>query len=276
MINKFLNQLHSEGKADSTVMEYRFRLNKFMTYLDKNDMDYHDIKTPDLIDFRQYMLDEGLSSRRSNNIFSTLHCFYDFLMLYNEVTVNPVAKGLHMPTKNKRIERLSDEDIRQFRAYIDQLHPNVRCAFLLMLTTGARVGEVANLKKSDFIIKNDQLYVSITNAKWQSDREVPILDTNIANILWPYLIDLDINSLPAFRTSKRTLQRHMSNFSKDTGIDCCCHLLRHTFAAKLLEQNIPMEVIKTLLGHKTLNMTAYYTQSARVDLTRITADMWSV
>lgn len=95
-------------------------------------------------------------------------------------------------------------------------------------------------------------------------------------IIENYLKDIDITSLPVFRVSKRTLQRHMTTFSQKTGIPCHCHLLRHTFAAKLLEEDVPLETIKVFLGHKTINMTAYYTQSARVDLSPVKGRTWQI
>ncbi|MGX7015003.1 tyrosine-type recombinase/integrase [Vagococcus silagei] len=276
MIQSFLEHLAKEGKAISTIDEYKRRLDKFERYLKVQKLEAIKLQTRDMVTFRDYLLSENLSNRRVNQILSTVHCYYNFLIVNGKLPYNPVVQTLQMTPKVQRIERLSDDDLKCFRDYIDQFQPNVRCAFLLMMATGARVGEITHLKKSDFFIKDNYLFISITEAKWQSDRQIPILDQEIAGIIQIYLEDLDITSLPAFRMSKRTLQRHMTNFANDTGIKCCCHLIRHTFATKLLESGVPLEVIKAFLGHKSINMTAYYTQSARVDLTEITIPNWQI
>ncbi|KAA5549972.1 site-specific integrase, partial [Acinetobacter baumannii] len=69
-------------------------------------------------------------------------------------------------------------------------------------------------------------------------------------------------SEPAFRCSSRTLQRHATNFAQKTGIEFSCHVLRHTFATRLLERGISIEHIQKLLGHRTASMTRHYTQNA--------------
>ncbi|WP_261787608.1 site-specific integrase [Lactobacillus taiwanensis] len=50
-------------------------------------------------------------------------------------------------------------------------------------------------------------------------------------------------------------------------------MLRHTYAALLTEQGVPMPTIQYLLGHKNLGMTAHYTQSAITDLKDLTPEI---
>lgn len=274
MRKNFLSHLLTEGKTKSTIAEYDRRLHKFDRFLNDNDLSIQEVNTKTIMTFREQLLKDKLSHRRINAILSTVHCYFNYLILYGEVSINPVLITLSLPVKSVRKERLSDEDLQILRSYIDTCRPNVRCAFLLMLSTGARVGEVAQLKKSDFFIKNQLVYINITEAKWGSDRTIPIIDKEVSAIIQQYLAEIDVSSQPVFRVSKRTLQRHMTNFSNDTGITCHCHLLRHTFAAKLIEQGVSIEVIKNFLGHKNINMTAHYTQSARIDLSQVQATIW--
>lgn len=276
MLQSFQTHLYQEGKAKSTINEYRRRLDKYNTYLIGIEIEVYEVATRDLIEIREIMLLNGLSVRRINQIFSTVRVYYDFLLLHGKVEHNPVIHALHMTPTNNRIEQLSKDEMCQFRGFVDNLQINARCAFLVMMATGARVGEIAHLKKNDFFYRDKQLYISILDAKWQSDREVPIVDQNTVLIIENYLKDIDITSLPVFRVSKRTLQRHMTNFSQQSGIPCHCHLLRHTFAARLLEEGVPLEAIKVFLGHKSINMTAYYAQSARVDLTQVLGPIWQI
>lgn len=38
------------------------------------------------------------------------------------------------------------------------------------------------------------------------------------------------------------------------------HCLRHTFATELLNAGVPLEVLKELMGHRTIHVTLRYTQ----------------
>ena len=51
-------------------------------------------------------------------------------------------------------------------------------------------------------------------------------------------------------------------FAFETGISFSCHVLRHTYATLLLEKGVPIEKIQYLLGHRSVNITRHYTQSA--------------
>lgn len=139
-----------------------------------------------------------------------------------------------------------------------------------MYGTGARVGEIAHLMATDVQLKGRAVYINIRDAKWGSDRCVPVLDKQAAKIVWQFRQSVGPSNQPLFRVSRRTLQWYATKFAQETGIEFHCHLLRHTFAARLTEKGVPITTIQYLLGHRTVAMTAYYAQSALVDVTSIT------
>lgn len=236
--------------------------------------DIADIKPFDLVDFKEFLLENGKAERTVNNILSCLRGYYDFLILHEVAKVNPVSNLLRIKVKSYRQERLTDEQLSIFYNYIDDLKENVRAAFYLMIGSGARVGEVTTLTKSDFAIHDGKMIINIKNAKWGSDRRIPVMSAVSADVVYKYLQTIDINSMPAFRMSKRTLQKHATNFASATGIPFHCHVLRHTFATLLLEQGIDLEKIQFLMGHKTPNVTRHYTQSAKIDVLSIAPSIY--
>lgn len=263
---KYLKHLQLEGKAENTIDTYKYHLIEFLVWMNDQKHEIFDIKPTHLIDFKEYLLKSGKSKRTVNAIISCIRGYFDFLILNEVVKVNPVSKLLTIKVAEYRQNRLTDNQINDFFHFVDSLQVNVRAAFYLMYATGARVSEISNLTKEDFLMRDGKLFVNIQDAKYDSDRLIPVLNLNAVEVITSYLKTLDVSSAPAFRVSKRTLQRYAANFGELHGIQFSCHVLRHTFATLLLENGVPIEKIQYLLGHRSIAITRHYTQSAFVNI----------
>lgn len=263
---KYLKHLQLEGKAENTIDTYKYHLVEFLVWISDQKYELLDIKPAHLIEFKEHLLKNGKSQRTVNAIISCIRGYFDFLILNEVVKVNPVSKLLTIKVTEYRQNRLTDNQINDFFHFVDSLQVNVRAAFYLMYATGARVSEVSNLTKEDFLMRDNKLFVNIQDAKYDSDRLIPVLNLDAVEVVTSYLKTLDVSSAPAFRVSKRTLQRHAANFGEKYGIQFSCHVLRHTFATLLLENGVPIEKIQYLLGHRSIAITRHYTQSAFINI----------
>lgn len=268
-IEEFLEDMRMEGKAEGTLLEYKRRLERVQKL--GIDLEKECTKTQILSHILGTKLTELSKTSTIRGLLSTLHVY--FLWAYSkgyisEVPITPADYPKNV--KVKRIRRLNDEELKIFKAYIDGLQENARAAFWLMYGSGCRVGEAAHLRPEDITLRGKTVYIDIHEAKWGSDRCIPIIDQTAAEIVWKYRAELEIDNRPLFRVSKRTLQGYATTFAQKTGIPFYCHLLRHTFAALLTEKGVPLTTVQYLLGHKSLGMTAHYAQSALVDLSDLT------
>lgn len=271
IFNRFLADMRLEGKAESTLFEYQNRLSNLKKFLNQREIPIFEVKHADILEYKRERQKNGLKFSTLKNELSTFYVLYIWGRKNGLIDKVPLSPDDYPKNgSKKRIKRLTDEDLRVFTAYIDSLQENLRAAFWLMMGSGARVGEVAHLTVTDVQLKGRAVYVNITDAKWGSDRCIPIIDKRAAEIVWRFRQSVSADNQPLFRLSKRTLQWYATKFSNDTGIEFHCHLLRHTFAAKLTEKGVPITTIQYLLGHKSVSMTAYYAQSALVDVTSIT------
>ncbi|MDF7639984.1 site-specific integrase [Lactobacillus sp. ESL0791] len=274
IVKKFIADKLLEGRAPGTIKEYEIRLAELGTFLATEKITLQDITGADVLDFIRYLQKKGQKTQTVKNKLATFVVFNKWLVKQGILPAVIVTQD-YFPksTETRRIRRLNDEELAIFKDYVNSLQENARAAFWLMLGTGCRVGEAAHLRPVDVSLRGKSVYVDIHDAKWGSDRCIPIVDQTAARIVWEYRKTLTIDNRPLFRLSKRTLQGYATKFAQKTGITFRCHLLRHTFAALLTEQGVPMTTTQFLLGHKSLAMTAHYAQSAITDLSSIRAEI---
>lgn len=266
---KFLYDAKLEGKAPSTLKVYANRLRQWSTFLERHEITLETATHKDLYNFVAWLHEKKQKNSTIKNELTTIYVFYTWGQKNGIIRSVPVTPVDYPTVRAERVHRLTDDELRHLIAYIDGLQENLRAAFWLMLGTGARVGEVANLTVTDVTLRGQAVYVDIRDAKWGSDRCIPVTDKQAARIVWRFCRTVPVDNRPLFRVSKRTLQWYATRFRQRTGIEFHCHLLRHTYAAKLTEKGVPITTIQYLLGHRSITMTAHYAQSALVDVSDI-------
>ena len=274
LINEFIEDQRLEGKAGGTLREYKQRLEEIETYLNNKNLTIQGTKKADLSDYTKTLFKKRQKITTIRGKLSTfrIFCLWAFKKGYiAEVIISPDDYPKNVSVN--RVKRLTNEELRIFKVYIENLQENARAAFWLLYGSGCRVAEAAHLRPENVTLRGKSVFIDIKDAKWGSDRCIPIINEEAAKIVWKYRSELEIDNRPLFRLSKRTLQGYATQFAKDTGINFHCHLLRHTFAALLTEKGVPLTTIQYLLGHKSLGMTAHYAQSALVDLSDITPEI---
>lgn len=175
-------------------------------------------------------------------------------------TIGTIKAALKIAYKSKvisddlsaRIERLPENNqrhnyltIEQVKTLADNCSEQVRAAVWIALLTGCRRGEILKLEKSD--IQGDRLRIIAGNTKTLRERSVPIVP---ALRPWLEYIPLNIN----FEGLKTGFGRGRTK----AGIDVNFHDLRHSCASLLINMNVPLEVVRDILGHTTVKTTERY------------------
>jgi integrase/recombinase XerD len=209
---------------------------------------------------------QGLAPSTLHNLLSVVRRFCTFLQEQGLLAHHPIHPRRHEVLVPQMFPRpmLEDDLIRFFQA-IDVLRD--RTLFLLMLRCGLRVGEATTLSWS--AIDWTQGTIRVNNSKGRVDRIVyisPDLEKGLRQwrrAQWPPMPLLFPSAVrPNTPVSPRSIQRVMARYLQAAGLTrrYSPHTLRHTFATQLLNAGTSLEVVKELMGHRSITLTLRYAQ----------------
>jgi integrase/recombinase XerC len=144
---------------------------------------------------------------------------------------------------------------------------------VLLLNTGLRLSEIEALNLSDVEINERSGHVEVRQGKGRKQRSVPLNhDARSALQAWLEVRPEDDSaalflSQKGGRLGSRAIARVIDKLAERAGLeDVSPHTLRHSFAKNLVDAEVGLEKVATLLGHESLDTTRIYTQPSEADL----------
>jgi len=227
----------------------------------------------------EHMLDNGLvqlakartgsTVNRYKSALSSLFIYFIRNDKYKRLGfTNPVRKeSVSRYKENPPKERFLSEQEQQalLNACRNSFWEKMYLLTLMALTTGARKGELTNLKWSDIDFKNRT--ASLDTTKNGKPRLLPLTQPVIEELIkfrenTEYLIFHAKNSM----TTPFNFRKYWMNALRESGINHCrFHDCRHTAASNLVRAGRSLFEVGTLLGHSSTSMTARYSHLAIQD-----------
>jgi site-specific recombinase XerD len=271
LVAAYLTHLQARQYAPTTIQTTIDAIKNFCVRVPSSRQPrlYQDLAqtTPDDVDAWLHATHrQGLAPSTINHFLTVLHRFFTFLQEQGTITQSPISWRRHQVLVPHTLPKpLAEEDLIQFFKVIDLLRD--RTMFLLMLRCGLRVGEVSALTWP--AINSHVGSIRIDHSKGQVDRVVyysPDVakarrqwrDTQPREVTYVFPSPLK-HGIPL---SVRAIQHRMAHYRKAAHITkpYSPHALRHTFATQLLNAGATLEVVKELMGHRSISMTLRYTQ----------------
>lgn len=136
----------------------------------------------------------------------------------------------------------------------------------LLFSTGIRVSELCNIKHEDINLSQGTLRIY---GKGSKERILQIGNESVSQILHQYQTLLYqeqtngyffVNKLGK-RLSEQSIRIMLVNYEQALHISqhITPHMLRHTFATQLLEEDVDIRFIQKILGHSSITTTQIYT-----------------
>jgi integrase/recombinase XerC len=67
---------------------------------------------------------------------------------------------------------------------------------------------------------------------------------------------------------KSGIQKLIDRYGRKIGLEVSPHVLRHTFAKRLVDAGVPLPIVARLLGHNSIKTTAIYVEPGQEDLAK--------
>ena len=287
LVTNYKDWLDILGYAESTVYQLPNHLQEFFYYAEQKQIKTLTEITPKTIKEYYNQLKEranqtrhgALSKSYLNKHQQALKKFKEYLQNHNYKDFNIHLKGETNPTEEK-LNILTQSEAKQLFKATQYSHSESRfrlrdkAILTVLYSCGLRRNEAVHLDISDILFDKERVYVR--KGKNYKERFVPINRRN-AEILEDYIYEgrPQFNNPKAsealFISQQGTRLNGMSFANRLKAIvratnnktiaekHITLHILRHSIATHLLQKNVPLESIKTFLGHSSLESTQIYT-----------------
>ena len=251
----FLDHLAQiRGYSDLTVKTYAIALDEASAYV----MSDEDESGGYLLNLNPYRLKIAvLNAKTISKKLSAMRSFVAFMQERGEkITLKgdspiKVAKTLPKPVSHEHImEALGTADQQE------------RLLVLLFYTLGLRISELCALELDNIEIE----WVRVLG-KGGKERELPLLGTTHA-LIENYRRDFPSQKFlfekNGAKLSENSLRYKLTSLFKKIGLHVTPHMLRHSYATQLLNNNARIADVSELLGHSSMATTQIYTKLSSV------------
>ena len=233
------------------------RLDRLKKYFQNTDL--RQITPMEIERFRASLLTKGMEKSTTNRYVALLKRMFNLAIDEGYAETNPAKKVRLFSEADNLKERIlsEEEELRLIENCCDHMKDIVTFA----LNTGMRLGEILRLKWANVDMKTGMIRVEFT--KSGKTRIVPMNQT-----LRTLLSGLRkrggeyVFTNPGSNDRFREIKRSFKTGCRRAEIDGLrFHDLRHTFASRLVRNNIDIGTVRKLLGHSTLLVTQRYVHS---------------
>lgn len=275
IINSIVNYrryLKRRNCSNHTVKNYMNTLRHFVLWL---DVPVEEVTHKKIQAYIDRLRNKRLAPKTINCHLDSIRGFYDYLRHEEEIAItNPVKKGYAQRLSRPLPRHLRDEEVVVLLRAIGNRRD--QAMFRLMLRSGLRVEEVANLSLRAIDAKRRRLVVE--NGKGAKDRVVYISDDALWALGQYLMVRPSSSARRVFLVEKgpfrgrpisvRGIQKRIEYYGKKTALKVSCHPLRHTMASQLLNADADLATIQDLLGHTRIKTTQRYCKVSNLKVER--------
>ncbi|MBW6487532.1 tyrosine-type recombinase/integrase [Sulfurimonas sp.] len=276
-------KLKIEKKSKNTISSYMQTYKSFIEFCKQHykELSFQNLREDDIYAFIEYksatMNKQGdIATSTANGIISHLKRLFKHIErnatdeAYN---FDKVFEDIKLKQPKRVPKGIDGKEVKKILTYLESLKQkeiftNFRniMLFKLMLFGGLRASEAVSIKLSDInLTEEGDLYKITFKGKGDKSRftyiDVDAIEDEINMFVNVFKLSKDefISKTSTGKHMDRIqLSKMVNSVYKRADVDISgVHILRHT-AAKKLKTQVPLEVLKNLLGHSSIETTSIY------------------
>lgn len=278
-IHDFKEDREYKNISARTLGTYMLTLKEFRTYCTEREIiNVEDISAGTI---KSYLI--HCQQERGNNPTTRNSKLHNLKIFFNYLEDSDILTEKQVPTKKMayvkeeiNIEAFTDEHIKKMLSYLrrvkqrDRAYPSYRdyTIIITILGTGARLGELINLRWNDVDIDNGVITV---NGKKREKSSIPITG-KLAQELMEYLAfcRMHFDTLSEFvfvsdrkngklsNDGMKSIFQRLQHAMCFTDVRLSAHTFRHTFAHRMLMNGCDVFTLQKMLRHSQIAMTQRY------------------
>ena len=274
-VDYFLQMMAAEkGAAQNSIVAYERDLQQFLEFGNFNSDT--DLSKQSIENFMQDLRSRGFAPKTIARKLSAIKELCKFLYSEKIIKDNP-AQNILSPKQEKPLPKfLTAEEVRALikaAASSDDIRiQRIAVMIELMYATGMRVSELVSLPLSALNFKKNQVtifgkgskerivpmaeHAADTLKKYETLRSDFIKKNSESTFLFPSLTATDGH------LTRDAFYKDLKNLAVQCGIypsRISPHVLRHSFATHLINNDADLRSVQKMLGHESINTTEIYT-----------------
>ena len=270
-LNLFQQYLIQEKNAsENTLSSYIRDVRQLESFFAGTDLT--DLTESDLQNYLHHLIEIGKSRATAARNIASWKSFYSFLAEHELIEDNPAKELTAGKNEHKVPEILTNREVEtllQQPKSADKKGLRDKAMLHLMYATGIRVSELIALNVSDVMIPA----CSIRCYSKNRERFIPMYPYAMNTLrdylehVRPEMVSSDEETalfvnVNGERMSRQGFWKIVKHYQHTAEIkkDITPHMLRHSFAAHLLENGADLRSLQKMLGHSDISSTMFYTQ----------------
>jgi len=291
VIEEFLDYLRDvRNYSPHTVTAYEFAVRRFASFCKEYRLAFEDVVDPDARTYVRGIHEQEIYRDASlNQHMSALRTFYDWLLKRGMVKGNPFDEISVRRVQDHLPSVLDRNELKQLFSIETPDFPSLRdlMLFRFLYDTGCRIGEAVSVRSKEIDLrcrripitgKGDKMrYVFFTEktrrlmARYleEKDRFQSRLGVTEPGLRELFFVSDKGKQLPM--SSIHTMfEKYRLRFGWQK--EFTPHVLRHTYATRLLEHGADIRTVQAMLGHASISTTQMYTHVTQARLRQVVDD----